>query len=146
MLTDNQELNHPKSTFMHKPKTGKFSMGPIWDFDWAYGYEKTFVHFSNYNKPILWNPASSGTNFFGRFMTDPKIKTLLKQRWSEFRKNKFGDLMSFVDDYSFAIEGARNRDYQKWKRGGADFKSDINSLKIWLQNRSNYLDGYIGSL
>jgi hypothetical protein len=146
MLTDNEELNHPKSTFMYKTKTGKFTMGPIWDFDWAYGYEKTLVHFSDYNKPILWNPASSGTNFFARFLTDPKIKTLLKQRWSEFRKNKLGDLLTFVDDYSFVIGGARNRDYQKWQRGGADFKNDINSLKMWLQNRSNYLDGYIGSL
>jgi hypothetical protein len=146
MLTDNQELNHPKSTFMYKTKTGKFTMGPIWDFDWAYGYEKTFVHFSDYNKPILWSPPSAGTYFFSRFLSDPKIKTLLKQRWSDFRKNRLGDLLTFVDDYSFVIEGARNRDYQKWKRGGVDFKSDINSLKMWLQNRSNYLDGYIGSL
>ena len=80
------------------------------------------------------------------FLKDPKIKTLLKARWIDFRKNKFNDLMAFINDYAFVIEDARNRDYQKWKRGGADFKTDINSLKTWMQNRGNYLDGYIGGL
>ncbi len=55
-------------------------------------------------------------------------------------------MMAFINDYAFVIEDARNRDYQKWKRGGADFKTDINSLKTWMQNRGNYLDGYIGGL
>jgi CotH kinase protein len=148
MLTDNQEINHPKSTFMHKTKTGKFSMGPIWDFDWAYGYEKNIAYFnsSSTSRSLFWSPSSEGTRFFSRFITDPKIKSLLKQRWSDFRKNKFEELLTFINDYSFVIEGARNRDYQKWKRGGADFKNDINSLKTWLQNRSYYLDSYIGGL
>jgi hypothetical protein len=123
-------------------------MGPIWDFDWAYGYgiNNNFTHFGPYNRSFFWTPPSVGTKFFSTFLKDPKIKTLLKARWIDFRKNKFNDLMAFINDYAFVIEDARNRDYQKWKRGGADFKTDINSLKTWMQNRGNYLDGYIGSL
>ena len=148
MLTGNEEINHPKSIFMHKTKTGKFQMGPIWDFDWAYGYgiNNNFTHFGPYNRSFFWTPPSVGTKFFSTFLKDPKIKTLLKARWIDFRKNKFNDLMAFINDYAFVIEDARNRDYQKWKRGGADFKTDINSLKTWMQNRGNYLDGYIGGL
>ena len=148
MLTGNEEINHPKSTFMHKTKTGKFSMGPIWDFDWAFGYGdfNSFMHFGPSNRPFFWNQPSVGTRFFSPFLKDPKIKTLLKSRWSEFRKNKFNDLITYIDDYAFMIEDARNRDYQKWRRGGTVFKNDISSLKTWLQNRGNYLDGYIGNL
>lgn len=148
MLTGNEEINHPKSTFMHKTKMGKFSMGPIWDFDWAFGYGdfNSFMHFGPSNRPFFWNQPSVGTRFFSPFLKDPKVKTLLKSRWIDFRKNKFNDLITFINDYSFMIEDARNRDYQKWKRGGTVFKNDINSLKTWLQNRGNYLDGYIGNL
>ncbi len=148
MLTGNEEINHPKSIFMNKTKTGKFQMGPIWDFDWAYGYGdyNNFMHFGAYNRTFFWTQPSVGTRFFSTFLKDPKIKILLKSRWSDFRKNKFNDLITFINDYSFVIEDARNRDYQKWKRGGVDFKSDINSLKTWMQNRGNYLDGYIGGL
>lgn len=148
MLTGNEELNHPKSTFMHKTKTGKFQMGPIWDFDWAYGYgiNNNFVHFGSYNRSFFWTPPSVGTKFFSTFLKDPKVKTLLKTRWADFRKNKFNDLIVFIDDYAFIIQDARNRDYQKWKRGGVDFKSDITLLKTWMQNRANYLDGYVDGL
>src|SRR5690606_14498507 len=37
-LTRNVEINHPKSTYLHKQKDGKYMMGPIWDFDWAFDY------------------------------------------------------------------------------------------------------------
>jgi CotH kinase protein len=148
MLTGNEELNHPKSTFMHKSKTGKFAMGPLWDFDWAYGYGdfNNFMHFGAFNRTFFWTQPSVGTRFFSTFLKDPKTTALLKTRWADFRKNKFNDLLTFINDYSFMIEDARNRDYQKWKRGNANFKTDINSLRTWLQNRANYLDAYIGSL
>jgi CotH kinase protein len=146
MLTDNEEINHPKSTYIHKKATGKWAMGPIWDFDWAYAYEKTQLHFSSFNKPLFWSPPSVGTKFFSKMMTDPKIKTLMKQKWADFKTNKFNELLTFIDDYSFNIEGARNRDYQKWKRGSNNFKNDVTLLKTWLQNRADYMNTFIGNL
>lgn len=43
-LVHNMEINHPKSVFLHKEGNGKYVMGPIWDFDWAYDYEGTSNH------------------------------------------------------------------------------------------------------
>ncbi len=146
MLTDNEEINHPKSTYIHKTATGKWTMGPIWDFDWAYSYEKSFVYFSSSNKPLFWSPPSVGTSFFSKLMTDPRIKTLMKQKWADFKSTKLNELLTFVDDYAFTIEGARNRDYQKWKRGNSNFKNDVTLLKTWLKDRSSYMNGFIGSL
>ena len=79
-------------------------------------------------------------------MTDPRIKTLMKQKWADFKSTKLNELLTFVDDYAFTIEGARNRDYQKWKRGNSNFKNDVTLLKTWLKDRSSYMNGFIGSL
>ena len=145
MLTDNEELNHPKSTYIHKTATGKWAMGPIWDFDWAYGFEGGQVYFVSANKSLFWSSAV-GTKFFSRFITDPRIKTLLKQKWADFKTNKFPEVLTFVDEHTKKIEGARNKDYEKWKRGNFNFKNDVANLKTWLQNRANYMTTFIGNL
>jgi CotH kinase protein len=146
MLMDNEEINHPKSTYFYKTNTGKWSLGPAWDFDWAFAYEKSQVHFSSFNRPLFWSTPSEGTRFFSKMMTDPRIKTLMKQKWAEFKSNKLSQLLTYVDEYAFTIEGARNRDYQLWKRGGSNFKNDISTMKVWLQNRADYMTTFIGNL
>jgi hypothetical protein len=146
MLTDNEELNHPKSTYMYKTKAGKWAMGPIWDFDWAFAYEKSYTYFGSSNRPLFWSPPSVGTRFFSKLMSDPRIKTLLKQKWTDFKTNKINDLSAFVDAYAANIETARAKDYQLWKRGTFDFRGDVKSLKTWLQNRADYMTGFIGGL
>ncbi|PZX58203.1 CotH kinase family protein [Algoriphagus chordae] len=142
MLTDNQEINHPKSTYIHKASTGKFTMGPIWDFDWAFGYEGTQEHFSRYNTPIFWSSPAKGTQFFSKFLKDPKIKALMKENWTNFQANNFNELLDYIDEYAFIIQGAKNRDYQVWNRNGADVKT----LKNWLDNRATYMTGFINNL
>lgn len=145
MLTDNEEINHPKSTYLYKTAKGKWTMGPIWDFDWAFGFEGSQVYFNSANRSLFWSSAV-GTRFFSKLMTDPRIKTLMKQKWADFKTQKFTELLSFVDDYTSKIEAARNKDYQIWKRGSNNFKNDVTNVKAWLQNRSNYMTAFIGNL
>ena len=146
MLTDNEEINHPKSTYIYKTSTGKYTMGPIWDFDWAFGYEGSNTHFSSYSRPLFWSSSSVGTLFFSRILSDPQIKEMVRQKWSDFKSGKLTELLAFADEYSTLIEGARYYDYQLWKRGVADFTNEVSNLKTWLNNRVSYLDTYIGSL
>jgi len=70
MLADNEEINHPKSIFMYKPKNGKYMMGPLWDFDWCFGFESNYVHLENYDRPLFWSPLDhfAGTRFFHHFL------------------------------------------------------------------------------
>ena len=146
MLTDNEEINHPKSTYLYKTATGKWTMGPIWDFDWAYGFEGNQQYFNSATRSLFWSSSSSvGTKFFSKLMTDPRIKTLMKQKWTDFKTHKFAELLTFVDDYTSKIEAARIKDYQIWKRGSSNFKNDVSNLKNWLQNRGNYMTTLIGS-
>lgn len=146
-LTDNEEINHPKSTYMHKVVGGKYFMGPIWDFDWAYGYEGGQIYFgSSYTRPLFWSttpPVGKGTRFFSRFMLDPAIKTLYKQKWTAFKTSKLPVLQTYIDEYASLIEASQKADYGIWKRGSGDFKGDVAKLKLWLTNRVGYIDNYV---
>lgn len=147
-LTDNKEYNHPKSTYFYKSKTGKYHLGPVWDFDWAFGY-KGPTHFTTYSSdPFLKGSNSNlvGTRFFERFVTDPRIKTLLKQRWTTFNAQQMTHLFAYIDEYALTIEAARSRDFQKWQRGSNNVHADVTALKTWLRNRADFLTTYFNSL
>lgn len=144
MLTANEEINHPKSTYIHKVAGGKYAMGPIWDFDWGYGYEGTNQHFSNPNKDLFWTGTKSGTTFFKRLMTsDPKIKLLVKEYWSDFKTNHFEELMDHINEHNFIIKGAKARNLKMWNRG---LVTDELVMKRWIQDRVSYMNNFINSL
>ncbi len=143
MLTSNEEINHPKSTYLHKTATGKYTMGPLWDFDWAYGFEDTGRHFSNPNKDLFWEDAKAGTTFFKRLMmTDPKTKALIKENWLNFTSNHLDDLMDYIDEHAFIIKGAKARNLQMWNNG---LVTDELVMKRWLEDRVSYMNNLIGS-
>ena len=144
MLTSNEEINHPKSTYIFKEVSGKYTMGPIWDFDWAYGYEGTGQHFGNANKDLFWSNEKSGTTFFKRLMlSDPKIKLLIKEYWSNFLKSHLEDLMAYIDDQAFIIRGAKARNLELWNR---NLVTDEIVMKQWIENRITYMNSFINSL
>ena len=150
MLTLNEEINHPKSTYIHKEAGGKYVMGPIWDFDWAYGYEGNSQHFSNVNKDLFWTEQlilkkkSVGTPFFKRLMlSDPKVKSLIKKYWAEFITVHFGNLMTHIDEQAFIIKGAKSRNLEKWN---TDLVNDELLMKQWIQDRVLFMNNFISEL
>lgn len=144
-LTDNEEINHPKSIYMHKAKGGKYTMGPLWDFDWAYGYEQGNKHFDSFSHPLFWsNRPSSGNAFFTRLLQDPDIRGLYRQRWNEFRSDHLPKLLTYVTEYAETISESQQRDYSLWKRGNG-FAQDVAKLRAWLENRAGYIDSYTAS-
>lgn len=146
-LTQNMEINHPKSTYMHKEaKSNKYTMGPIWDFDWGFDYEGKNVHFTAYNRalfPVSGMEPAIGRSFFGRFFLDPEFKALYKQRWNEFTANKLPELYDYLNRYAASIEISKEADYQKWKFAGKNFKEEVKKLNEWLANRVKYIDSEV---
>lgn len=140
LLTCNEEINHPKSTYIYKTASGKFTMGPIWDFDWAFSYEQNQTHFINPERPLFWKGSALGAKFFSRIMEDPKIKNLVYQKWRDFRADKYDKLDSYILEYSKLIAKARKKDYDNWFRGNADFDVEIANIRQWFVRRGNYID------
>lgn len=146
MLTLNEEINHPKSTYIYKTKTGKYTMGPVWDFDWGFGYEKTFKHLEGRSRPLFWSSPRKGTRFFSRFLKDPVIQTLLKESWANFESEQLSELLNYIDEYAADIKDARARDLEVWPQEHEDFATEVTNLKSWLQDRASYMTGFIEDL
>lgn len=145
LLTCNEEINHPKSTYIYKKPDGKFTMGPIWDFDWAFSYEESRKHYVNPNRPLFWNRPGKGTVFFQRITSDSAIKTLVKSHWQNFRRNDFNQLIEYVESYSHQIEVSRKSDFRKWQSGNTDFNVEKENLKNWLELRAIYMDELVSA-
>ena len=140
-LTHNMEINHPKSIYMHKEGDGKYVMGPIWDFDWAFDYEGNNEHFRRYNTP-LWNENmtnGAGTRFFRRFLEDSRVTKIYKEVWADFYANKFDLLLNYVDGYAKIIEPSVVENSRIWSNT-KDFESRVRSLRNWLKNRAEYIN------
>ena len=141
MLTSNEEINHPKSVYIYKKNGGKYTMGPIWDFDWAYGYEGTFQHFNKPKNDLFWTPEKSGTIFFKRLiLSDPKIKSLIREYWNDFQTIHLDNLLRNIDEYTFIINGAKTRNHKLWNR---DLVTDERVMKQWIEDRVSYINSII---
>lgn len=149
-LTANEEINHPKSTYINKPAGGKYRMGILWDFDWGFGYEENGSHYqmNTAANPLFWNDSNPGTDFFSRLLEDPHIQELLKEQWSRFKDNKYAALRDHVKHYSEIIRLGLEKDHGIWgKRGSTgDPDQDLQKVLNWLDARVDYMDGYINSL
>ena len=139
----NEEINHPKSTYLYKHKDGKYKMGPVWDFDWALGYEGTYTYFGTPNKPLFWNGTAKGTVFFKRLMTDPAIRSLYKKEWNQFKSNKLPQLHTYIDDYAKILKVSYQKNYALWKSGSGNLELDVQNLHKWFNQRAAYLDTYV---
>jgi CotH kinase protein len=150
LMTDNEELNHPKSIFIYKPAGGKYHLGPVWDFDWGFGFEQDFAHFSTHSYPLFWSPVDnySGGSFFSRFLDDPQTKAKLTLTWNTFKTNKLPKLLAYVDDYSKQIASSYKKDYALWEsqQGGRSPELNVENVKNWLVNRAAFIDTYLASL
>ena len=139
-LVHNMEINHPKSVFLHKERNGKYVMGPIWDFDWAYDYEGTSNHFGRYNTPLFSSSMNGvGTAFFQRFLQDSRVKTIYKRTWQDFKNNKLDALLQYVDDYAVMLKPSVERNSELWENTRS-FDTKVKELKTWLKNRADYID------
>lgn len=140
-LTQNMEINHPKSVFIHKEGTGKYVMGPIWDFDWAFGYEGSNQHFMNATRPLFDKNMGGGIGqgFFERFLNDSRVKAIYKKNWTRFRNGDFQRLIQYIDAYAKVLKPSVERDSKEWSNTRS-FDEKVGKLKTWLNDRANYID------
>lgn len=147
-LTGNFEVNHPKSVFIHKATGGKYTMGPIWDFDWGFGMdEDSHKYFSWTNVPLLKDGDTRlGAKFLSIFMKDPEIRSLYKQTWKNYKNGKFEALLSYIETYAATIRDSQKKDYERWKVGDNNLPKSKADMKIYLRKRAAYIDAYVNGL
>ena len=153
------------STYLHKEKGGKLKMGPIWDFNLAFGN----VNYCDGDSPYGWahrfNDICSGDNWqvpfwWNRFLDDPEYVSLLKERWVILRSEILSSdtVSDRLRELQENLKGssAIDKNFGKWlilgkyiwpnKFIGDSYDSEINYLEEWINERFDWLDQNINEL
>ncbi len=146
-LALNQELGHPKSIFMFKEvensSSSKYKFGPIWDFDWGFGYENGHSYCYYGTTSSLLNSSmysESGYKFFSDLMNLESFKKHYYKAWVEFMNdNSIDELFDYIDHYySFAESSFENNLYAPNNAYGFT-ETDKNRHKEWIEERANFI-------
>ncbi len=142
-LSLNQELNHPKSTFLYKNESdpeGKLTFGPIWDFDWGYGYETTssYCYSDATVSNININMAASG--FWEDITSNETFRKHYYRVWKEFLENNcMEELEDYIDSYYSFAKNSFSSNAVIWGSSCGFGESDRDRAKQWLETRKNHI-------
>lgn len=149
MLVGNHEIGHPKSVYVHKRSGGKFTMGPIWDFDFAFGFseehDRTYFNYADLDL-IRENDSRIGAEFYKKILKDPEVRVLFNKTWKVYKNQKFEELMQFIEVFASEIRESQKRDYELWKIGNNNMGVNKAGMKSFLRKRSQVIDRYIRTL
>jgi len=145
------------STFMYKDRRsngGKLVVGPLWDFNLAYGNAYYCDGWDTDGWEEDGNCADVGNNpfWFSRLLDDTIYQNKLKCRWEYLRAKTLhkDSLSNFIDSISFYLDSAQQRNFQKWNILGTyvwpnyyignTYQGEIDILKDWIEDRLVWLD------
>ncbi|GHV82338.1 hypothetical protein AGMMS49991_08960 [Spirochaetia bacterium] len=137
------EIHEIQSVFMYKDKGGKISMGPLWDFDWDFGYSlngSNRVYF-NWPKERLFpgGTPSNTIHFFDRFFEDPVFRTQYKAHWNA-NYAKITGMTAFIDEMASLLAESQSCNSEKWGDASVDYAGEITKMKNWWTTRVGYLN------
>lgn len=145
-LTRNQECKHPKSWKLYNPDVKNYApwvFGPVWDFDWAFGYDGTGQYFINSAQSDIFTGMSSsniGYPFFHDLITRSDIvKKAYYRLWTEFlQKDGLNNLLDWLEDYHNFTDPSFKHNATRWSDGTA-YDKHLTNAKNWLTKRANYI-------
>lgn len=136
---------------------GKFYMGPIWDYNYAYGndpyhYGMSYTGWHIEETREFENNPFKTPFWWRRMWTDSDFNLRFAQRYHQLRKKEFTKdyLNNIIDSLVNVLGDAATRNFQKWpvlnhKIGPSpihvgSFTKEVQFLKTWLTNRINWMD------
>ena len=144
-LICNFELYHPKSTFCYKEDfltdTVKYVFGPVWDLDWAFGYEGHGRYFQDNATSDYWSDMPF--NEIRSFLEDLRFKykplgVLYQELWEEFMENDLQELLEYCQDYYDFAHGSFENNRTVWG-DGTNYQQQVNVAANWLETRANQI-------
>lgn len=154
-LSYNVDSCFRRSCYMVKEKDGKLKMGPIWDFDLAFGnFSRDKKEYDN-----LITPGSDAEdayipyNWCTYLLQDPEFCTRLSERWEEVRDDLLDTADSAITRYSNLLDGSQQENFtvwqiweiragfqSKWCMKANSYEKQIQYLRDFLTNRAAWMD------
>ena len=149
------------STFFYKDKNSKnpkLVMGPVWDFNLAFGnanYCQGWLHTGwayRFNDVCPSDPVGGVPFWWQRLLQDENFQTKLKARWNDLRANSLSTekIMFQLDSSVALLKTGQVRNFEKWTILGRyiwpnqyiskTYLEEITYTKDWLKQRLDWMD------
>jgi len=140
-LVRNGEIGWPKSTYMYKDADGPIGMGPLWDFDWAFGYGGIgHQYFLTAEGLVFMHP------FFARLFDDPVFVARFKARWAEVQ-DELATMPEFIESLAKRLERSAAQNFWKWPEAQNNgFAREIEDLLDWWRDRMEFMNVTIAAM
>jgi hypothetical protein len=144
-IVRNGELHHPKSVYMYKEQNQTIKAGPLWDFDWAFGYtgngndtQYNHKYYDYYNSILFKKNDSNSKYLFNQFFKDPDFRNEYKKRWNEVQP-LISDINQYILELAKKLKKSQIENEEVWKIR-LDYDSEINKMINWLNKRIVFLN------
>ena len=113
-LTFNTESAYYRSCYLWKREGGKLMMGPVWDFDMAFGN-----HYGDIRGYDGWCTTEStyqyiSENWMNHLIAYPAFTDALHARWNEVKDRLLATALSAIDDYESQVAEAQVQNFRRW--------------------------------
>ena len=137
------------SCYMHIPRGGKLTFGPIWDFDRALGSTD-----GRDKNPKTWRSTSGdrGTDFFNypwwnRMFKDIDFFQKYIDRFQSLRQAQFSEdnINAIIDRMAGELFEAQKRNLSRWNQRprsqyGGTYEGEIRHMQTWLGDRIEFME------
>lgn len=125
------------SCFMNLQRGGKLKMGPIWDFDLAFGGTSAN---GNDDPKGFWIRKAS---WFKRMFKDPAFKARVTERFEYFYNHR-EDILEEIDNNAYYLRYSIEENENRWKiLKSSDtwnkYQKEVDKLKDWILQRFEWL-------
>jgi hypothetical protein len=138
------------SSYFHKARGGRVTMGPLWDVDRSAG--SPHDDGGRTVSPTEW-ARLDGTNpltwvWFGRLFADPSFKSAHARRWAELAAGTFApaSIHALIDRLAAEVSEAQKRHFARWTaagpQGGAH-ETEIQILKDFFTARVPWISSQL---
>lgn len=143
------------SVFFYKDIDGLFQMGPVWDFDWAWGNINMFN--TNTWYPTSWHttiPAFTVEQYYQKvqwnrcLIRDPYFIIRVYEKYHEIRSTLIEDIVregGIIDSYEDKLREAAAANDARWEHTYASYRSvgfekSISNMRRFITQRLAWMD------
>ena len=141
------------SYYLYKEKDsngGKLYMGPVWDFNLAFG--NADYRGANQTDKFQLGANNNAIWWWDRLLEDESFVGGIRERWYEVRTRSLSDqkVFAIIDSLATLLDKAQERNFRRWdilgkkispnSYVGQSYIDEINYLKLWISHRLHWLD------
>ena len=143
-ISKNEDSMFHFSTFMNLQRGGKLKMGPIWDFDIAFGNVKEVGTTAMLPEGFM----LEWSLWYQRLMQDPAFLSKLRNRFIYFYNHK-DDFLTYINQDAHYLKYAAQENQNRWGTFyhytykqydiWGSYQNEVQNLKEWFNTRMEWM-------